>query len=113
MISTTGERTTWPTSRCGDHRQQMVLQGSAVFNRHERKAGARNRIICRDVFDGEANAETVPEVLCWRERGFRAVTETHQDPDFSSHRPRKKVVHSWRCKPLLPQDWPQHRQSRD
>jgi len=54
MISTTGERTTWPTSSCGDHRQQMVLQESTVFNRHERKAGARNRIICRHVFDGEA-----------------------------------------------------------
>lgn len=54
MISTTGERSTWPTSGCGDHRQQMVLQERAVFNRHERKAGARNRIICRHVFDGEA-----------------------------------------------------------
>lgn len=54
MISTTGERTTWPTNSFGDHRQQMVLQDSAVFNRHERKADARNRIICRHVFDGEA-----------------------------------------------------------
>ena len=32
----------------------MVLQESAFFNRHERKAGARNRIICRHVFDEEA-----------------------------------------------------------
>jgi hypothetical protein len=32
----------------------MVLQDSAVFNRHERKAGARNHIICRHVFDKEA-----------------------------------------------------------
>ncbi len=54
MISTTGERPTWPTSSCGDHRHQVALHESAVFNGHERKANARNRIIYRHVFDGEA-----------------------------------------------------------
>ena len=54
MISKTGEHTTWPTSGRGDHREQVALHESAVFNGHDRKADACNCIICRHVFDGEA-----------------------------------------------------------
>ena len=54
MISITGERTTWPTSDCGDRRQQEALHERALFNDYERKADARNYLICYQVFDGEA-----------------------------------------------------------